>query len=238
MCTVTFLPLAGGYILTSNRDESILREAALPPQRTVIGGRTVCFPKDPLAGGTWFAAGAGPGALTACLLNGAFDKHAHRPPYRKSRGLVVLDLYGYGDIRRFSTGYDFSGIEPFTLLALDDESGTLSELRWDGTAHALSTLDPAKPRIWSSVTLYDEAMREEKRALFEAWLEEHPRFEPEAIFRLHENGVTPGRNAFRINRDDTLLTVSITSVYRKGSDHYLKYKDLRSAVSTSLSLAS
>ncbi|NDC40852.1 MAG: hypothetical protein EBZ77_04755, partial [Chitinophagia bacterium] len=56
MCTVTYLPLDNGHILTSNRDEQLLRQAAAPPE--LIEGKTggILFPRDGKAGGTWIAA--------------------------------------------------------------------------------------------------------------------------------------------------------------------------------------
>ncbi|HWZ21081.1 MAG TPA: NRDE family protein, partial [Cytophagaceae bacterium] len=87
MCTVTYLPKPNGeYILTSSRDEKIVRPAAAVPQCYTIGGKSIVFPKDPTAGGSWIAYA---GEKTVCLLNGGFKKHISNPPYKKSRGLVV-----------------------------------------------------------------------------------------------------------------------------------------------------
>ena len=96
MCTVTYFPLEqDGYILTSSRDEKSVRGIALPPRKYLLDQQTVFFPKDPDAGGTWFVTTGRD--TTLCLLNGAFTKHEHEPPYRKSRGLVVLDYFKFRD---------------------------------------------------------------------------------------------------------------------------------------------
>ena len=92
MCTVTFIPLKNNrFVLTSNRDES--------PQRspeTISSlrkeGQEIIFPKDKGAGGSWIAASSQDRLV--CLLNGAFDCHQRTPPYRKSRGQMVLDFFG------------------------------------------------------------------------------------------------------------------------------------------------
>ena len=128
MCTVTFLPKGeNGYILTSNRDETPKR-AASPPQAYDVHGIAVTFPKDPLAGGTWIACDKQ--RFTLCLLNGAFEKHSHRPPYALSRGLMLLDFFKYNDAESFQIGYDFEGIEPFTLIIVDSSAALkIYELR-------------------------------------------------------------------------------------------------------------
>src|SRR5919199_3470936 len=118
MCVVTLLPLPGGFVLTSNRDEHVSRPAAIPPQTYSIDGHSITFPKDPQGGGTWLATF---GTITVCLLNGAFVNHVHQPPYRRSRGLVVLDYFDTADPRQFIDSYDFSGIEPFTMVIAHNE---------------------------------------------------------------------------------------------------------------------
>ena len=86
MCTVSFLPLENGFILTSNRDERALRKKAIFPSYQESKAGTVIFPQDGEAGGTWFATAD---TRMICLLNGAFKSHEKQPPYRHSRGKVV-----------------------------------------------------------------------------------------------------------------------------------------------------
>ena len=85
-------------------------------------------PKDARAGGTWLVATNN--GTVACLLNGAFKKHHHSPPYRRSRGLMILDAATqYNSFQNFTQHYDFEGIEPFTLVVCESEK--VFELRWD-----------------------------------------------------------------------------------------------------------
>ena len=70
MCTVSFISTGDQYVITSNRDEHISRPLALQPQEETIGSVKVLFPRDPKAGGTWFALNE-KGAV-AVLLNGGF----------------------------------------------------------------------------------------------------------------------------------------------------------------------
>jgi uncharacterized protein with NRDE domain len=89
MCTVSFIATKTGVIITSNRDEHILR-VALPPQKYLYNQKSIIYPKDVTAGGTWYATDGISKVIV--LLNGAAEKHTHNPPYRRSRGLIVLDL--------------------------------------------------------------------------------------------------------------------------------------------------
>jgi uncharacterized protein with NRDE domain len=83
------VPSNNKIIVTSNRDEAVLR-TAIPPKTYLIDGKKITFPKDPKAGGTWYAVAEN--GILLVLLNGAEEKHEHQPPYKRSRGLVVLEI--------------------------------------------------------------------------------------------------------------------------------------------------
>ncbi len=55
MCTVSFVKTADSIIITSNRDEKIIRPSAIPPKSYRVNNQNLIYPKDPKAGGTWFA---------------------------------------------------------------------------------------------------------------------------------------------------------------------------------------
>ena len=83
MCTVTFIPVKKSVFITHNRDEQNLRTKALAPEHSLVHGTALLFPRDGKAGGSW--AGMNEFGHAAVLLNGAFEKHLPKPPYRKSR---------------------------------------------------------------------------------------------------------------------------------------------------------
>ena len=116
---MTFLPLADTFVFTSNRDESIERPLALAPAIELMGGKRLLFPKDPGAGGTWFAT-AEDGTI-GVLLNGAFVRHTRLDHYRKSRGLVLLDIISNVDPLVDLYGYDLNEIEPFTVILFSEK---------------------------------------------------------------------------------------------------------------------
>ena len=225
MCVVTYLPAAeGSFILTSNRDESTRRPAAIPPRRYLIEEQLVAFPKDAQAGGTWIAS---TGRLTLCLLNGAFQKHKHRPPYRRSRGLVVLDAFSFDSPHAFANSYDFSDIEPFTLVMVErkEGSGTLHELRWDGIKAHFQCLPADKPRIWSSVTLYIDEVVREREGWFQAWLAAPHRDLAAELFGFHTSaGKGDPENDLLMDRGE-LKTVSVTQIRAQAQTLDILYRD-------------
>lgn len=90
MCTVTFLPLGHRVLLTSNRDEKVIRKKAIVPSIARYDETQILFPKDAQAGGTWI--GVSEKGTAMVLLNGGFIKHEPAAAYRKSRGLIFLDI--------------------------------------------------------------------------------------------------------------------------------------------------
>jgi len=228
MCTVTFLPQGKrGFILTSNRDEKLTRPLAEPPRRYCLDTGVVVFPKDPQANGTWIAMGSK--NLSLCLLNGAFTSHVSRPPYRRSRGLVLLDFFAYESATAFISEYDFKGIEPFTLLVLQTtDNFSLVEIRWDGTTIHLLPKDATKAHIWSSATLYTapvRLLREQWFARFLVTISQQPEID---ILNFHRfTGGDDSRNALCMNRDNELQTVSITSIRANDrGEQVMTYQDL------------
>lgn len=232
MCTVTYLPWRDGFILTHNRDEAPLR-SPWHISREKRAGDTLLFPKDIKAGGGWVAAARS--GRVACLLNGAFLKHQHQPPYRRSRGLVLLDFFDWHDPDDFFARYDLEGIEPFTFLFFS--AGRLAELRWDGVQRHLRRLPPTEPHFWCSATLYPPPMQTLREQVFRQWLAKHFPPAPETtpsdrlvragIYRLHLTGsVGDPENDYVMNRGGRVCTVSITQILFCDNRVKMKYTEL------------
>ncbi len=230
MCTVSYLPLSRtDYILTSNRDESVERPSALPINQYLIGERTVYFPKDPQAGGTWIAT-TGDG-ITLCLLNGGFEPHSIIPGhvYRKSRGQVLLDFFYAENTDAYIGSYDFSNIEPFTLIVIEPMNGltVLRELRWNGVQLTVTAMDAGEPQIWSSVTLYAEAVRKQRQQWFREWLGRQQAFTQDEILRFHRFAGEGNPNHDLIMQKGNRKTVSICSIERVEGLTTAVYVDLK-----------
>jgi hypothetical protein len=224
MCFVTYLPYQQGFILTSNRDEHVGRPKALPPKKYTINGQSVFYPQDGLAGGTWIASSSN---VTLCLLNGAFVKHHHQPPYRKSRGWLVLDFFSCEDTEDFVRNYDFRGIEPFTLIAIEQSPFLqLAELKWDGVQLYHKKLEAGAAHSWSSVTLYSNEVIRERERWFEEWQQKHRFFEGDDVLDFHNfGGKGDIENDLTMNRNNELRTVSITQIQKTPEQFLINYWD-------------
>src|ERR1700676_2677089 len=127
MCTVTFIPSGNNFFFTSSRDEQTGRPLAVFPKVYEINGYRILFPKDQQAGGSWVTVNEL--GSTAVLLNGAIKSHQPEPPYRKSRGLVLLDLISKSSPADAFEEEDFNGIEPFSVILYDNKN--LYSGKWD-----------------------------------------------------------------------------------------------------------
>jgi len=185
MCTLTFFPkINGSVIVTSNRDEAPGRETGFPDVYDQSGIKLL-FPKDARAGGTWL--GVSDRRRVIGLLNGGFKPHDPKGRYRKSRGLVVVDLLKSEDIEEELGKYGFAGIEPFTLVAYQwSHDPLLLQVVWDGEQLYRKKL-PLVPIIWSSTFLYAEAAREKRQRWFDAFVRQNPKADAEALLAFHSN---------------------------------------------------
>jgi Transport and Golgi organisation 2 len=222
MCTLSFYPKSdeNGFILTFNRDEAASRSSVEIVQDEERG---LVYPKDALHGGTWLALSVRTGRLT-CLLNGAFELHQRVLPYRKSRGLVVLESFEFVDILDFYDYYDFENIEPFTLLTLQKQQ--FFQFRWDGTHCHVEKMDAQKSFLRSSCTLYNQSVRDERETWFYDFLNnEMMKSEAENLWQFH---LTPNDEApekgILMHRPSGPSTVSITQLNYSFSSQLIDFQ--------------
>jgi hypothetical protein len=231
MCTVTYIPAGNHVYLTSNRDEQRTRSRAIFPYRSGGEDSAVLYPKDGAAGGSWIA-------LKHCgyagvLLNGAFKLHHREPPYRRSRGLVFLDIIGAASPAGSFEVVDLSGIEPFTIVLYS--RGQLIECRWDGVRRYIAELNAGDPHIWSSATLYDPVDVRQRESRLQEWYAARPAIDTQSILAFHRSVVrgegVPG-SVIR-EEQERVATVSITSIRlapRKASVTYMDLLEDRQCV--------
>lgn len=223
MCTVTYIPAKYGCLLTSSRDESIMRAKALPPAEYMHNEVQLIYPCDKQANGSWIAITETGNA--AVLLNGAFEKHIAMPPYRRSRGLIFLDIISHPQPEFSFLGINLTNIEPFTLILF--LNGLLYEARWDGLNKHFKQLEPSVPHIWSSCTLYSSDTAAERKRWFEKWLSEHNSQQPMTVFNFHKfAGDGDKNNNVLMNRNNQMLTVSITGIEINGDKATIRYDDV------------
>lgn len=223
MCTVSFVISKGKTIITSNRDEKIVRESAIEPKSYLINNKNIIFPKDAKAGGTWYAVKED--GVVLVLLNGAAEKHVLKPSYRKSRGLIVLDLISSNSPIVEWENIDLLDIEPFTLVLYQNEC--LYQLRWNEIEKETILLDTSKRHIWSSATLYSYEIREKRAQWFSTFINSKSEFSAEELLNFHRYTEEKNQeNGLVINRNDLLKTLSITQAVLNKNKVEIFYTDL------------
>jgi hypothetical protein len=229
MCTVSFLPEPKGFILTSNRDERSYR-ATIAPMKYQFDESVICYPKDEMAGGSWIAMNNK--GRVVCLLNGAFIPHTKEAHHTLSRGKVLLlAAQSPVDPDILFTTTSLINSEPFTLLTIDQKKCRIlsfNELVWDGSDKHTRQLDHRQSYIWSSVTLYSESDRKERKSWFSQFLK-LKKFHPTALelidFHTTKHSADQSVNLV-MERDENLKTVSITQIVCEAGKLEMNYSDL------------
>jgi len=222
MCTVSFIPMKKGVILTSNRDEHISRGIALYPEFYLQNNKKLVYPRDHKAGGTWFISNEH--GDTGILLNGANEKHVPQPVYRKSRGLILPEIFQYDSPFEALKQYNLKGIENFTIILWERER--LIEAKWDGSMLHVNKPDARKAHIWSSVTLYTGSMISERHRWFNNWLLFQKDISQADILDFHSNTHTHNEEyGLRISRNNKISTTSISSLRLENQQATFYHKD-------------
>ena len=221
MCVLTYIPHADGRVtITHNRDENILRPEAIPPQAYRIENEIVTFPKDPQGGGTWFAVHDN---WVLCLLNGGFEAHESRAPYKESRGTIITKFFQNADNQQFIQKFSPIGYEPFTLVIFNLKEKKVQQLVWDEQILHIQNLDSKKPYIWSSSTLYNAAIKGTRKRIFEQFSSIKPTtFQ---IVDFHKMNIDNDlHKSFFVNINDKIKTVAITQVSGRQGTMKMKYQ--------------
>lgn len=212
------------FVLTSNRDEAPGRKTLAPEVYTEKGVK-MAFPKDMVAGGTWL--GISERNRLINLLNGGFENHVRKPPYRLSRGVVVKELLAAEDFVEATEKFNFLNIEPFTLIVVDWQSKlNFTEFVWDGSQKHLKNLLIA-PQIWSSTPLYASEAKKQRQSWFQE-LQKKQFFTPDELLKFHTSaGEGDATNGLIMDRG-FVKTRSISQVVLSGEKLSFYYQDLES----------
>lgn len=223
MCTVTYVPSASGYFLTSNRDEKSTRAKALAPANYIINDVELIFPKDGDKGGTWITLKENGDSL--CLLNGAFKNFTDTGKYKLSRGKIVLQIAASNNLIEAFSDINLLETAPFTLIIVFDKK--LFECRWDGDKKHCKQLDDSTAHIWSSATLYNASQQHKRQYWFEQWQINNPNPLQKNLFNFHKNtGDGDVEDDLIMNRNNNYFTVSITSIAVNNEACLMQYEDI------------
>lgn len=225
MCTITFIPQSDNkFILTSNRDEAPGRET-FPPAIYTENGVDLLYPKDAVAGGTWIGSSAKNRVVS--IMNGGFVAHKRKATYRKSRGLVVKDLLIADDVVAEINSYNFTDIEPFTVIIVDwNEKLRLFQLVWDGeTAHF--SKERIQPRVWSSSPLYPSDLKAKREQWFSDFLHKYPEPNLKNLLDFHRNAGDGDTISNLVMDRGFVKTKSITQIVKNENGLEMRYEDLQ-----------
>lgn len=222
MCTVTVIRSDDGFIVTSNRDENPERAVHHEPVTDKRNNTLLLFPKDPFAGGSWFVANEH--KAIGVLLNGAFENHVRLKEYRLSRGLILLQVMSNTNPEGALHDIDLNLIEPFTLVLLIEHR--LLAFRWDGNEKHFQNLDPNLPHIFSSVTLYNQAVRTKREQLFSDFLSQNKAIDQHAMIKFHSMDLGDKMNGFVMQRSEMLRTLSTTQAVVSGNSTQMNHYDM------------
>jgi Transport and Golgi organisation 2 len=233
MCTVSFIPVKDQVYITSNRDEKLVRKKAFIPALIAHRGSKIICPKDADAGGTWIAMKENGDAIV--LLNGAFICHTAEPPYRESRGVILLDIFSNERPSVAFTKIDLHDIEPFTIVLF--EANCLYEFRWDGAEKFCRQLSANRPHIWSSATLYDGLVIKKREQWFAKFLNESPLATQKDILNFHQfSGDGDSSNDLIMTREGLYTTVSVTGIQLNNDRGSMYYIDVLNKKTTDIKI--
>jgi len=224
MCTVTLIPLGtNDFVLTSNRDEAPNRNT-LSPNFYEVENTKLLFPKDELAGGSWI--GISEKKRVLCVLNGGFSMHERQPSYRLSRGVVMKDLLVAENLTNKIEEYNLEGVEPFTLVIVEWSSVLeFKELVWDGAKKYFKRL-PLEPKVWSSSSLYNDTIKEERLRWFLDYKNEND-LSSKSIMKFHKTA-GQGNEDYGVIMDRFFVkTTSITQIEKNNSEVSMSFENLQ-----------
>lgn len=151
-------------MLTHNRDEDVARITSDHLITKEFDGVEATFPMDIQSQGTWVLTSK---TWTTAILNGGFELHNRKPPYRHSRGLLPFMLLKYSSTSNFVNDLNLDQIEPFTQVFLHHTTQDLSVLVWDGEQKHFNKIK-VNELVLSSSTLYNHEEKERHKSLIKS----------------------------------------------------------------------
>ncbi len=151
MCTLSFAPTRNGFVAAMNRDESLAREIANPPQIFSLPNTLAVYPSE-TSGGTWI--GANDRGLLLALLNKNVDPGSKK---QQSRGTLIPNLvaaHSLAEVEGRLRSTKIAGMLPFRLIAFDVRVRSIRQMTWQQSALAIRSI-PWAPRHWFSSSLSD-----------------------------------------------------------------------------------
>lgn len=223
MCTVSVVPAKGTYIFTFNRDEKPERHTPHFIRRKKLAHKEIYFSQDSKAGGSWFIADSLGNVIM--LFNGAFKEHVKEPVYKKSRGVILMEMAAVADMLSFFKNILLHGVEPFSVILFEDKN--LYRLTWDGLNKHETLLLSETSYIFSSATLYNSDVQQQRRQWLKDYLK-NTAADSKTIFDFHAGYKNDDKeNGLIIARPEGCSTLSISQAVLSNTGIQLKHVDLK-----------
>lgn len=207
MCTVTFIPKPGAFVLGMNRDDLYSRPTALAPAIYPAGTQQAIYPLEP-GSGTWIAVNQT--GLGFAILNWSLPQGEKL----HSRGEIIPQLAacrGLEAVVEELRCMNLMGTLPFRLIAVSAGEEGIRECLWNGSALEFRNW-PWRLHHWFSSGRGDALAERSRRPVCQSADADLGAGSIEWLRRLHQSHA-PERGAFSIcvHRDDA-GTLSYTEV--------------------------
>ena len=212
MCSVSLLPRDDGFVLAMNRDESLSRVSALPPEVLGRDGLSILCPRE-LSGGTWI--GVNSAGMAFSLINWYSQPDcAFGAPV--SRGQVVhalLSARSRAAAASLLRELPLQRMNPFRLMVVSSSERSLTE--WRSGGGDLELLDlPWKRHHWFSSALDEGKANRIRRRVCARMHDDF--FDLPSLRRLHRSHAPKaGPFSLCMHRNDA-CTVSYTEINVRG----------------------
>lgn len=221
MCTLSWKPTAGGYLLYFNRDEQRSRPPALPPVLRQINGVDYLAPTDAAHGGTWLLTNAH--GLSIGLLNHYPATPPHPAATPASRGLLPLacaDCLSAAEAVGRCAGLALTNYPPFHFVAIDTRAAAL--LTWDGQIPRIGWLNPAGAMLTTS-SFQPDAIARVRQAAFASLAGDIASASPSQLEAFHRHRGDDPAAGVRMARLDA-CTHSISRIVVSRENASLRYE--------------
>lgn len=173
MCTATWLRQQNSFILCFNRDESVNRQLAIPPQIKKIDDVDIIMPIDPEGMGSWISVNEY--GLAVCLLNNYGASFNYEKRQWLSRGQIIRDLSTstcINDVDKRMEAMQLDNVRGFQILAIccSNNEQLISSWIWDGT-ECQHVRDGQQ--IFSSSAFNTQPVVSNRQQIFERHIAEH-----------------------------------------------------------------
>ena len=151
-------------------------------------------------------------------MNGGIEKPTVlKEKYRKSRGIILLDLLRYDSVNEFIATEILSDIAPFTIFVFERQNKNAYLLYWNEKDLIVDDVSSQAIVTWCSSTLY---LRNRRNDIDEIFKKNYD-LNSDEILQLHDQ--------LKMNRGDLydfLATTSISQIKLNHSEIDMKYCQL------------